>query len=131
MSGVKRRWLLGGALGCLGAGVLGYGGSVAACSLHERRTALIWPLLDVLGDVHAPERIGRAWRDVETDAEIEAALLARGDLAGAALIAEPLRRRTRLGELIRTDFAKGDTVVADRWVVTRLEARLSAAWIST
>ena len=124
-----RRALLGGMLGVVGAGAVGYGGSLAACSVMQRDIAMLKPLLIALDGLLAPERIGQAWLKEEPHAITVSALLADSAVIHATLIPDPEARRVQVAGLIQEEFARGDIVVADRWVVSRMEARLAAIWL--
>ncbi|MEO1606425.1 MAG: hypothetical protein AAFU34_13990 [Pseudomonadota bacterium] len=125
---IGRRLFLG-SLGLMGLGAVGYGGSLAACTARGTDTAMLRPLLVALGSMQAPERIGDAWLRQEKLPEIAKALTAEPDLMRAVLIPDDAKRQVALADVIRAEFARGDIVVADRWVVSRTEARLAAVWL--
>lgn len=127
---IGRRFLVGG-LGLLGLGAVGYGGSLAICRLGGTDMAMLRPLFAGLGGMRTPERVGKAWLDHEQTEEIARALLAHPDLMRAVLIPQEAARQRELAWIIRAEFARGDIVVADRWVVSRTEARLAALWLAT
>ena len=126
---MRRRTILGGLLGAVGIGAAGYGGSLGACALARRDVAMLKPLLIALDGLQTPERIGQAWLAEEDPATTAAALLADRTLVQATLIPDPEARRAQVMALIQDQFARGDIVVADRWVVSRIEARLAALWL--
>lgn len=129
MSILGRRPFLTGGLGLFGLGAVGWGGSLAACSVaNDSAMAMIRPLFVALADIRAADQIGRAWLAETGRAPLVADILARSDFAGAALVADDTARRLKLAETIRADFAAGDTVLTDRWVVARAEAQIAAAW---
>lgn len=124
---IGRRVFLAGA-GLLGAGALGYGGSLVACA-GDRRAAMIRPLFQVIPRLHAPNTIGLAWLQVETPDDIVEGLMAHPMLMQTALLPDHTGTQAEhLMQAIRADFRQGDTVALDRWVVTRSEARIAAAW---
>lgn len=131
MSLLGRRPFLTGGLGLLGAGAVTWGGSLAACSASGRETAmLIQPLFVALADLRARDQIGQAFLE-ETGAEpLLAQIAARRDLISAALIPGDQDRLIHLQDTIRQDFAAGDVVLANRWVVARCEAQIAAARVS-
>ncbi|MBT8408211.1 MAG: hypothetical protein KJN93_01135 [Alphaproteobacteria bacterium] len=128
MSILGRRPILTGGLGLVGLGALGWGGSVAVCSAGGGDlAALIRPLFVALADIRDADRVGQAWLAETGPDRLLRDILARPDFAGAALVPDDALRRQRLAAAIRAEFAAGDTVLADRWVVARAEAQIAAA----
>lgn len=121
----KRAFLAGGG-GIVLAGALGFGGSLVACNLG-RVAALPLERLDVaLLDIRAPGRIGRAWRARVGLPAVEAEFLGRPALVAALGPDCAETRRARIRAEVRADFAAGDVVLADRWVVARSECLIAA-----
>jgi len=126
-----RRIFMTGGLGVIGISAFGYGGSLAACRLAGNDTALLKPLLIGLGALPAPDRVGSAWLERESAPAAAAALLARRELFRAAILPDDALRKAEVVAVIQADFAKGDVVVADRFVISRTEARLAVVSLVT
>lgn len=127
---VRRRHLLvtGGTV--IGAGLLGYGGSLAACRTDRTVASLLQPLFVALADIPAPEAIGRGWLSEIGASGLEQQALQRTDLLALTVLPDPSQRRTELAGLIREDFQREATVVVENWVVTEAEALIAGAWMS-
>lgn len=125
-----RRAFLTAGLGLAGLSVLGYGGSLVGCRMAGVETALLKPLMIGLRNMRMPDRVGRAWLAEESAETAAAALRARRDLMHAALKVDDTDRMRVLAVAIRDEFSRGDVVVADRFVVSRTEARLAALWLT-
>ncbi len=123
---IGRRKIIGGVFGLLGLGAVGYGGSLAACAITDRRQALIRPLFPALSPLYAHKALGQAWLQVETADDIFEALTSHDGLMQATLLPGTLSQDS-LSEVIRQDFQRGELVEIDRWVVTKSEARIAAA----
>lgn len=127
MAILTRRTVVLGAGGLAALAAADYGGSLAVCGRVDIAALLPLDRLDVaLAGMRAPERIGRAWRSREGLAATEAAFLASPDLLRAAATECPETRRVLFRSRFRADFAAGDVVIADRWVVSRSECLVAA-----
>ncbi len=127
---VRRRHLLVTSGTVLGAGLLGYGGSLVACSANRNVASLLQPLFVALADIPAPERIGRGWLTEVGASGLEHQVRRRPDLLALTALPDPLQRREELADLIREDFRREETVVVANWVVTETEALIAGAWMS-
>lgn len=123
---IGRRFLLTGGLGLLGLSAVGYGGSLAACSMTDERRAMLDMLLAAFEPRRMPAQVGDDWLARESAEYIVAALLSQDDLVQAALLPETGVRRAVLADVIRNEFSRGQMVVAGNWVVSTTEARLAA-----
>lgn len=114
MPRLPRRWFLG--LATLFA-LLGRDGAAAAAlpSSNDALEALLPRTEDAA-------LVGRAYL-AQYATEGDADLLRRSLVS---LAAEPRSLRRAIGERIRRDFAEGDTVRVEGWVLARTEARLCA-----
>lgn len=112
---LPRRWFVG--LATLFA-LFGRNGTAAAAVLPSPDGALE-ALLPRTDDAAV---VGRAYL-AQYATEADAGLLRRRLVS---LTAEPRRLRAAIGERIRRDFAEGDTVRIEGWVLSRTEARLCA-----
>jgi hypothetical protein len=121
----KRVFLAGGG-GIVLAGALGVGGSLVACNSTRLATLPLERLDVALLDIREPGRIGRAWRTRVGLPAVEAGFLARPGLVAALAPDCAETRRARIRAEVRADFAAGDVVVADRWVVARSECLIAA-----
>lgn len=126
----RRKLLLGGGAGILGAGAVAYGGSLAVCSAMDDRLALIRPLFVALADIRAPESVGRAVLEHEGPERLPELILARQPLVSATLLPTAEARRDRLSGIVRDEFRQGDILQEDRWVVARSEALIAGAWVA-
>ena len=119
-------------LGITAVGVAGLACPGEATAGTVSRVTLAHPqLLDLLRNEELVAALGRRYRDAvpsENDAHVlEAAILADAP-AGAS--AEP---RRWLADRIQQDFARGETVTLNGWVLSRTEARQAALfslWIA-
>jgi len=120
---MKRRDFLG--ITAVGVAGLACPGEAAAGAVS--RATLAHPhLLDLLRDEQLVAALGRRYRTAvpsESEAHVlEAAILAH---APADASAEP---RRWLADRIQQDFARGETVTIDGWVLSRTEARQAALY---
>jgi hypothetical protein len=121
-----RRTLLAAGGGLVALGLAGMGGSLVWCN-RASLAALPLDRLDVaLADMPWAARIGRAYREAEGIADIEAAFLGRPALARATLIDCDSTRRTALRTAFREGFRSGDVVTLDRVLVSRAEGVVAA-----
>lgn len=123
---VTRRTVLAAGGGVVVLGAAGYLGSLAWCNATSVASLPLERLDVALADIREPARIGRAFRDREGAAGVEAALRARPALLEAMALDCPETRRTALRTAFREGFAAGDVVTADRWVVSRAECVVAA-----
>lgn len=123
---ISRRTVLTAGVGVVALGVAGIGGSLLLCR-RESLAALPLERLDVaLADIRAATRIGRAFRDREGQAGVEAAFLGQQGLLDAVALDCDETRRKALRATFRAAFRAGDVVTADRWVVSRAECVVAA-----
>ncbi len=119
---------LGGTCVALGAGATLSGLSCGWRSETARAAAS--RLTVALPDIVHPERLAR-WYLARTErSTIEAALDTPGDLALLSGIDCPAARRAEIAARVRSDFVRGDVVVADRIVAARTECVIAAACLS-
>lgn len=119
---LARRRLLKVGLGVTVITGLGLGASLIACARRttgQVRTAE--RLRVVLATLPAPARIGAACCAGRTLGEIAVEISGRPGLVRALQTDCPETRHARLRTLMRADFAAGDFVVADRFVISRTE----------
>jgi hypothetical protein len=121
----------------LGLGLVGASVAVARRTPSgiavEARPALRGALESVLSDADATRRFGGSYLQTQPSEASVDLLLRRlpmpgrtADAAEAAAIADPSAVLARIGTAVTDDFARGDTVVIDGWVVGRSEARFAA-----
>lgn len=127
----SRRAALVGGGGILGLGALTVGGSLAVCASGAEPKALVMirPLFVGLANMHAPGQVGRGLLDEVTPDRLLQDLTGHADLAGIALYPDSGQRRRALDQIYRRDFARGDTVVVENWIMSRTETRIAAAWV--
>lgn len=123
---IARRGLLvtAGSLAVLGAG--GIGGSLVWCN---QRTLSALPLerLDiVLSDIPEAGRIGRVFLEQHGPQQVAAAFLEQADMQSALSLTCDATRRTALRAAFRADFARGDSLTLEGWVVSRSECLVAA-----
>lgn len=127
---LRRRIFLAGGVGALGAGALGYGGSLAVCALTQDRLALLRPLYVALDGLRGAAPIGVAWQKVETPAVAADHLLHDTEVVAALLMPDPAVRKNAIEQVMRRDFSAGSVVLVDRWLVAESEARIAALRIA-
>jgi hypothetical protein len=130
--GLTRRVLIAGGGTLLVGTAAAAGGSLVFCQRRRTRAAAL-PLerLDVaLADMRAPDRLARALRRAappgRVEEALEEALLERPAVTGCLSLECDATRRGALRAAFRDEFRRGDTVVADRWIVARSEAVVAA-----
>ncbi len=126
----RRALFLSGLGGLLGAGAIGYGGSLAACAMWGDRQAILRPLYPAIASIPAWSEIGAAWLAEETLEDITETLIRDPAVFAALIQSEAQLRQTRIIELVRAEFQSRRVVMAGRWVVAQTEARIAAARVS-
>jgi hypothetical protein len=125
---LRRRTLVLGATGVIAAGAAVAGGSWVACTLHgpvpDSKLALL-RLVEALDVPFDPRAIGAEVLARRGAPGLWDEFAARRDLAAIAARDCGETRRGDLAACLRADFARGDSVVVDRWVLARGEALLA------
>jgi len=124
---IKRRTVIAGGLGVLGASTVGYLGSLAACSGGAERAAMLRPLYLALNGAYPWQSVGKAWLAVETEDQIWQGMTRSEAIRAPLLALDDSDRKSRLDAAVQAEFGGGDIVQVDRWLVARSEARLAAA----
>lgn len=127
---LKRRKLLISGAAVLGLGGVVYGGSLAVCRPQDQQAELVRSLFVVLDDIPDPEKVGRALLAQNGRQAVLRDIGRRFDLFELAWLQDRQSRRAALLDSFQEDFERGDTVVADRWIVSRGEALIAGAWVS-
>ena len=123
---LSRRTFFAAGGGLVALGAAAFGGSLVYCG-RESFAALPLERLDVaLADIRAPERIGRSYLAAVGRTSVEEGVLGKAGLLDALRRDCPETRRADIRAQFRADFAAGDVVVADRWVVSRSECLVAA-----
>ena len=113
-------------------GAAGVAASGFACSMTDGRQAWIRDLsrlFAAIPDMAAPQAVGRVYGAEHGPEMLLAQLSAEGPLKDASQITCEATRCAAIQETFRQDFTRGRIVVADRWIVARSEALISAAWV--
>ncbi|MEM6890611.1 MAG: hypothetical protein AAF636_21135 [Pseudomonadota bacterium] len=123
---IARRGLLmtAGSLAALGA--VGIGGSLVWCN---QRSVAALPLdrLDiVLSDIPDAGRIGRAFLAEHGAEQVAAAFLDQADMQSALSLTCDATRRSALRAAFRADFARGDCLTFEGWILSRSECLVAA-----
>lgn len=111
------------------AAIVATGAAASALACRPRvQDAALDPgrLRVVLAHIHAPERVGRAYRLGRDTGILLAELEARAGLCEVAAASCPEAARAALRVQVAEDFRRGDVVVADRLVMARSECILAA-----
>jgi len=121
---MKRRDFLG--ITTVGVAGLAWAGGSAEAAGVARATLAHPHLLDVLRNEHLVAALGRRYRE-QVPSEHDARALEAAILADAPVEASVEPRRW-LADRVQQDFALGETVTIDGWVLSRTEARQAALY---
>ena len=113
-------------LGITAVGVAGLACPGEAAGAVPRATLAHPQLLDLLRNEQLVAALGRRYRDA-VPSENNAHVLEAAILAGAPGDASVEPRRW-LADRVQRDFAQGETVTVDGWVLSRTEARQAALY---
>ncbi len=123
MGHLTRRLVIGAGASAVALG----GGSWLACAAGGGGAVARLDRLDVLAAAMPdPARIGRAYRRTMGPEALEAAALARPHVARALATECPSTRLAVLRAGLRAEFAAGDVVVCERYVLSATECLVAA-----